>query len=256
MSMIKYRHSEGRAAADAAKPRGYRDWPVSVGHAQAGATLFTALIFLIMLILLGVGAAQMSGLEERMAGNTRNRDLAFQAAQAALSYVQDILSNNANSFNTCLTAGNWPATGGAWVNPGYRTIDTCLPNSINYWNGSGDYECNNSSNASSLASAGAGGTVAFAWPAAPVACAVTAGACPVPGGQTACAMPAADILAQIAAQPQYVVERYPDILPAAVGNSCPSPTTQTQQKYRVTARGVGGDSNAVVVLQSVYTVCF
>lgn len=51
---------------------------------QRGMTLIVALIFMAMLALLGATAAQNSVLEERMAGNTRDRDLAFQAAEAAL----------------------------------------------------------------------------------------------------------------------------------------------------------------------------
>jgi len=51
---------------------------------QRGVTLIIALIFLAVLALLGAAAAQNSVLEERMAGNTRDRDLAFQAAEAAL----------------------------------------------------------------------------------------------------------------------------------------------------------------------------
>lgn len=51
---------------------------------QRGVTLIIALIFMAVLALLGATAAQNSVLEERMAGNTRDRDLAFQAAEAAL----------------------------------------------------------------------------------------------------------------------------------------------------------------------------
>jgi len=46
--------------------------------------LITSLIFLLMLMIIGVTAARMSGLEERMAGNMRDRDLAFRAAEMAL----------------------------------------------------------------------------------------------------------------------------------------------------------------------------
>lgn len=69
--------------------------PISFSHAlsgqgsplacrQRGVTLIVALIFMAMLALLGATAAQNSVLEERMASNTRDRDLAFQAAEAAL----------------------------------------------------------------------------------------------------------------------------------------------------------------------------
>ena len=51
---------------------------------QRGVTLIVAIIFLAVLALFGATAARNSILEERMAGNTRDRDLAFQAAEAAL----------------------------------------------------------------------------------------------------------------------------------------------------------------------------
>lgn len=57
---------------------------------QRGMTLIVALIFLAMLALLGATAAQNSVLEERMAGNTRDRDLAFQAAEAALRDAESL----------------------------------------------------------------------------------------------------------------------------------------------------------------------
>lgn len=54
---------------------------------QQGVTLIVAMIFLAILALLGVTVAQTTQLEERMAGNTRDRDLAFQAAEAALTWA-------------------------------------------------------------------------------------------------------------------------------------------------------------------------
>jgi type IV pilus assembly protein PilX len=51
---------------------------------EGGASLIVALIFLIVLAMLGVTVAGVSGLEERMASGTRDRDLALQAAEAAL----------------------------------------------------------------------------------------------------------------------------------------------------------------------------
>jgi type IV pilus assembly protein PilX len=51
---------------------------------QSGAALIVGLIFLVILTVLGVAAMQNSTLEERMAGNARDRNVAFQAAEAAL----------------------------------------------------------------------------------------------------------------------------------------------------------------------------
>jgi type IV pilus assembly protein PilX len=51
---------------------------------QRGAALLTGLIFMVILTLLGITAARMAGLEERMSGNMRDRSLAMQAAERAL----------------------------------------------------------------------------------------------------------------------------------------------------------------------------
>jgi type IV pilus assembly protein PilX len=51
---------------------------------ERGASLIVSLIFLIVLAMLGVTVAGVTGLEERMASGTRDRDLALQAAEAAL----------------------------------------------------------------------------------------------------------------------------------------------------------------------------
>jgi type IV pilus assembly protein PilX len=51
---------------------------------ERGASLIVSLIFLVVLAMLGVTIAGVTGLEERMASGTRDRDLALQAAEAAL----------------------------------------------------------------------------------------------------------------------------------------------------------------------------
>lgn len=63
-------------------------------HRQHGAALLTGLIFMVILTLLGIAAARMAGLEERMSGNMRDRALAMQAAEMALRDAeQDILTS-------------------------------------------------------------------------------------------------------------------------------------------------------------------
>lgn len=52
--------------------------------AQGGAVMPLVLVFLIIIALMGVSIATVSGLEERSAGATRDRELAFNAAEAAL----------------------------------------------------------------------------------------------------------------------------------------------------------------------------
>ena len=62
------------------------------GIQQSGAALITGLIFLVVLSMIGVTAARMSTLEERMSGNMRDRAIAMQAAELALRDAErDIL---------------------------------------------------------------------------------------------------------------------------------------------------------------------
>ena len=56
----------------------------STQQRQSGAALITGLIFLVVLTMIGITAARMSTLEERMSGNMRDRSIAMQAAEMAL----------------------------------------------------------------------------------------------------------------------------------------------------------------------------
>jgi type IV pilus assembly protein PilX len=66
---------------------------VSLPGSQVGAALMMALIFLVLMTLLGTTAMRSSAFQEQMAGNSRDWNLAFQSAEAALreaeTYVQD-----------------------------------------------------------------------------------------------------------------------------------------------------------------------
>lgn len=53
-------------------------------YMQRGATLIVALILLLILTMVGVAGMQDTTLQEKMVGNMRDRNLAFQAAEASL----------------------------------------------------------------------------------------------------------------------------------------------------------------------------
>jgi Tfp pilus assembly protein PilX len=55
---------------------------------QKGAALFTALIFLLILTLIGVTALRNSGLSEKMSANSQIAQMAFQAAESAANRYQ------------------------------------------------------------------------------------------------------------------------------------------------------------------------
>jgi len=60
---------------------------------EKGAVLITSLILLVLLTLLGIASMQSTTLEERMAGNLEQEDLAFQAAEAGLRDAESWLDD-------------------------------------------------------------------------------------------------------------------------------------------------------------------
>ncbi len=56
---------------------------------QSGAILVVSLIMLLLLTLIGVAGSQVTGLEEKMASNSRDQNLSFQAAEAALRAAEE-----------------------------------------------------------------------------------------------------------------------------------------------------------------------
>lgn len=74
-------------------------------YRQRGAALVVGLIFLVILTLLGITAMQTTTLEERIAGNSRDRDVAFQADEATLrDGERDIMCKNAAGTGNCTRA--------------------------------------------------------------------------------------------------------------------------------------------------------
>lgn len=68
-----------------------------------GAVLIVALVMLLVLTIIGVAGVQNTTMEERMAGNFRDRFTAFQAAEAALrraeADIADATTFDAMTFN-------------------------------------------------------------------------------------------------------------------------------------------------------------
>lgn len=159
--------------------------PVRMRH-QRGASLLVALIFLVIMAMLGITAANVTSLQERMAGHTRDRDLALQAAEAALRDAEVRLED-----------------------PAFRSAAVA-------------YVATNANDAAFWEACFQNSSPPCAIKYTPVNPLPTSGA------------------GAVAAQPQFVVERKPDI--------------GTTEIYRVTARAVGGTPDAVVVLQAEFGI--
>jgi type IV pilus assembly protein PilX len=71
---------------------------------ERGAVLVIALLMLLVMTVLGVTAMQMSRMEERMAGNSRDINLAFQGAEAGLRNGENGLRVLTARPTTCGTA--------------------------------------------------------------------------------------------------------------------------------------------------------
>ncbi|HTS24156.1 MAG TPA: PilX N-terminal domain-containing pilus assembly protein [Casimicrobiaceae bacterium] len=63
-------------------------------HGQGGMSLFPSMMFLLVLAMLGVAALNSTLLQEKMAGNTRDTNVAFQAAEAALRDAESDVALN------------------------------------------------------------------------------------------------------------------------------------------------------------------
>jgi type IV pilus assembly protein PilX len=92
---------------------------------QRGVIMFVALILLLILSLLGVTAARMQTVEERMARNDDNRQMGQQNAEAALRNAENGLitglyvnfAGNTNGLYAPLFSLGSPLTGMDWSNP-------------------------------------------------------------------------------------------------------------------------------------------
>jgi len=88
------------------------DMPTTFDTAtQRGAVLVISLLILLLLTIIGITAMRTTTMEEKMAGNMRDQNLAFQAAEAALRDGESRLS--VLSAEPSLCTGS-PCTTGLW----------------------------------------------------------------------------------------------------------------------------------------------
>ena len=66
-------------------------------RSQRGLSLITALLFMVAALILGVSVIGINAMQERMIGNTKDRALAMQAAEAALRDAELDISRNLSS---------------------------------------------------------------------------------------------------------------------------------------------------------------
>jgi len=156
---------------------------------QQGAALVVSLVLLLVVTVLGVASMRTTTLQERMAGNLRDSNLAFQAAEAALREGEGFLEQ----------ATIPPFTGADGLLQ--RQTDA---GQASFW-------------------------ATFAW------------------ASNSREAPARDNTAET---PRYVIEELPAV--PGEGDSVAFGALPEVGFYRITARGVGGTTDAIVILQSTY----
>jgi len=101
---------------------------------QSGAVLMVSMIMLLLLSIIGVTGSQVTSLEEKMAGNSYDQNIAFQAAEEALRSGEQVIDalGNLTAFTTGINnaAGQFsPAqrpdytAGNTWTNTSAQTTN-------------------------------------------------------------------------------------------------------------------------------------
>jgi type IV pilus assembly protein PilX len=191
---------------------------------QRGAVLFVALVFLILLTLLGLTASSTSILQERMTGGLHNGQLAMMGAETALRGVEWDVWSKTTQTPARLHCG------------GQGLDDPC-------------YQASNVNQASGVAVIDPGVTQFRHDPASsgPLGRAYAT--------KTLTGMSGAQASASLSAQPLYIIEELGRVLPPGASNSAMGgsrdpfggggPNSHVLHSYRNSARSAGGDQGSV-----------
>lgn len=97
---------------------------------QRGAVLIVSLLILLVLTVIGVSSMQSSTLEEKMASNSRDRNVGFQSAEATMreagTYIESLVTTggftNANGLYSAIDQEPDPFASATWgTTSNYRT---------------------------------------------------------------------------------------------------------------------------------------
>lgn len=102
---------------------------------QRGMTLIISLIFLVILTILGLTVTNTNSVQNRMAGNTRQRDLAFQAAEHALKAAEASISDvNSDAMKYIANVISMDPSAATVAKPNYVLLSGELhANDAYYW---------------------------------------------------------------------------------------------------------------------------
>ena len=192
---------------------------------QSGVVLVISLIMLILLTIIGVSGLQNAGLEEKMAGNMRDKNLAFQAAESALRDAEADIYNAAKN----------PLPRISGVSDFTNDCGASTPNTADdglcYSFPAADYV---GANVAPLST-----NQPPTWPTTNMMKAAPS----VPYGMFTGAKPIDPD--RLSAQPRYIIQAL-----IGMGRFCNSRTGK--YCYRITVRAQGANPNTVVWMQSIY----
>ena len=205
--------------------------PPGSRHAQKGAVLVIALVFLVLLTILAISASGRSLLQQRMAGSLRNAGMAEMSAETALRGAEwKLWTSTSKLTSTPLLCGSGVLAGSCYrYDPsnqavyGADGIVTTFQNSATWvTNGAQIYK-------------GPGDSVNYETQSG---------------------------TAKLAKNPVYIIEDMGVELPpgvsgglhesGATGAGAGGAGSTSRHVYRITARATGGDQNIVRVLQSTF----
>ncbi|MDQ0081489.1 type IV pilus assembly protein PilX [Variovorax boronicumulans] len=200
------------------------------GHrSQSGMSLMVVLMMLIIIAVLGVGAASLSLVNERSARNDRDSEVAFQAAEAALMDAEiDITGPNTNSAQRLCSFSD------------KDNISAFVPG------------CGGAGGSQGLCTASASGT-APAWLQIDFSVTDSSAKSVALGtftGQTYMKAPTGGGSASTARLPRYVIEAIPDNGGYEADQLASASSGKKRFLYRVTAIGYGVRDETQIVLQS------
>lgn len=119
-------------------------------YSQYGAVLIISMVMLLLLTIIATTGMQTTALEERMVGNLRDQNAAFQAAEAALRAGETAANLDASAITALpfVCEGNGVITGGYYDSriasavpcaqtPNWKTLDWTNPGKFITYNGAG-----------------------------------------------------------------------------------------------------------------------
>lgn len=211
--------------------------PLSSRTRARGAVLLVALIFLILLTLLAIGASSGSLLQQKMVGATRSSQLAMMSGESALR------GGEWEVWRAASAVGSGLGCGGSAIN----TTTGCIQFDQNAaaYGATGDVTKFRTGDNTWLALSG---PVTYMGPDGTT-------------GFTSAADAADTASPNVAENPQYIIEDLGQARPPGAGTQHESGDTGTTQGgsnntstnvYRITARATGGTDSTVRVLESTF----